>query len=309
MANKFIYPAINPLHFYKQNQTADDRYNSRLFDQWSFSDTILPWQQRVNWHQPWQLSDILHLQLFCNYGPISLKLYTEAGVLVDTIAFNQVMVNFNDPDMYIYEVDVDMSGYTEGCHYFTIEVGSPVVLTLVSEKIQLLENIEATLQLEYSHPSFREDMIFETGIQPKIRIPGVLTFKGPASSNTLYIDQPENPTLIRSTNYRVWVLDIGAGAGIPDYFADKIDRILGCRTLLIDGVQYTKIDGSLEPSGVEDYPMRGWRIELRPTVNRASKHYENNEPVNRQVAVEINVDSKGFGTDTGGSETVISDVE
>lgn len=309
MANTVIYPAINPLQFYKQVPSSDDRYNSRLFDNWYFSDTILPWEQRVDWHQPWQLSDVLHLQLHCNFGPVNLKLYTEDGTLVDTIAFSQVMVNFNDPDLYIYEVDVDMSGYPEGCYYFTITFGSPVTFTMQSEKILLSENLENTLQIEYSHPSFHEDLIFETNIQPKIRIPGVLKFKGPASKNTLYEDQPMNMQLIRSINYRVWTLDIGAGKGIPDYFADKIDRILGCRTLLIDGIAYTKIDGSLDPSSVEDYPLRGWKIDLRPTTNRAAVHYENNEPAGRQVAVMINVDSKGFGTDTGGSETVILDVQ
>lgn len=309
MPNRVIYPAINPLQFYKQVPDTDSRYNSRLFDNWYFSDTILPWEQQVDWHQPWQRSDNLHLQLHSNYGPINLKLYTEAGALVDTIQFSQIMVNFNDPEMYIYEVDVDMSGYDEGCYYFTITFGNPVALTFQSEKIILSDSLESTLLLEYSHPSFREDMIFETDIQPKMRIPAILKFKGPASKNTVYEDQPLNLTVIRSLNYRVFTLDIGAGKGVPDYMADKIDRILGCRTLLIDGVAYTKIDGSIEPAAVEDYPLRGWRIDVRPSVNRASAHYENEEPQGRTVAVMINVDSKGFGTDTGGSETVITDVE
>lgn len=309
MANIVTYPAINPLQFYKQVPSTDDRYNSRLFDNWYFSDTILPFEQRVDWHQPWQLSDVLHLQLHSNYGPVVLKLYKENGTLVDTIVFTQIIQNFNDPTLFVYEVDVDMSGYDEGCYYFTITFGSPVTFTMQSEKIWLAENIEGAVQVEYSHPSFREDMIFETGIQPKARIPGVLKFKGPASKNTIYEDQPMNLQMIRSVNYRIWTLEIGYGKGIPDYFADKIDRILGCRTLLIDGVAYTKLEGSLEPSGVEDYPMRGWRIDLRPTTNRAAVHYSEGEPAGRQVAVMVNVDSKGFGTDTGGSETVITDVE
>lgn len=309
MANTVIYPAINPLQFYKQVPDTDSRYNSRLFDNWYFSDTILPWEQRVEWHQPWQRSDVLHLQLFANYGPINLKLYKEDGTLVGTIPFDQIMVNFNDPNLYIYEVDVNMSSYDEGCYYFTITFGSPVSLTFQSELIILSDNLESTVLLEYSHPSFREDMIFETGIQPKMRIPAVLKFKGPASKNTVYEDQPLNLTVIRSLSYRVFTLDIGAGKGIPDYMADKIDRILGCRTLLIDGVAYTKMGDSIEPAAIEDYPLRGWRIDMRPSVNRASAHYENDVPQGRQVSVMINVDSKGFGTDTGGSETVITDVE
>lgn len=309
MANKVKIPALNPLQFFVETPTTDDRYNSRLFDTWSFSDTILPWEHRVDWHQPWQLSDLLNMQLQSNYGPVTLKLYTEDGTLTDTILFDQIRVNYNDPEMYIYEVDVDMSDYPEGCYFFRLTFGSPVTLTLRSEMIFLSEYIESTLQLEWSHPTFREDMIFETGIQPKMRIPGVLKFKGPASKNTLYEDQPLNMTVIRSQNFRVWTLEIGAGKGIPDYMADKIDKILGCRTLLIDGVAYTKQDASIEPQAIDDYPLRGWRIDLRPALNRASVNFENDEPAGRQVAVMINVDSKGFGYDTGGSETVITDVE
>ena len=306
MANKVIYPAINPLQFYKQVPDTDDRYNSRLFDNWYFSDTILPWEQRVDWHQPWQLSDVLHLQIHSNYGPINLKLYTEAGDLVDTIAFTQIMPNFNEPDMFIYEVDVDMDGYDEGCYYFTIAFGSPVVLTMQSENIMLSEKLEPTLQIEYSHPSFREDMIFETGIQPKIRIPGALKYKGRKSQDTTYEDQPLNATMIRSKSYPVYELSTGP---IPPYLFDKIALILGCRTLLIDAIGYTKNQPEMDMLEVEDVALVGGKIVLRPSNNRSSVHYENEAPAGRQVAVMINVDSKGFGTDTGGSETVILDVE
>ncbi len=309
MANQVKYPILNPLQFYKQVPDTDSRYNSRLFDGWYVEDTILPWEQQVKWHQPWQKSDVLHLQLHSNYGPIVLKLYTEAGILTDTISFNQGLPNHNDPTLFIWEVDVDMGGYAEGCYYFTISFGSPVVLTFQSEKIVLSENIENTLLLEYSHPSFREDMIFETGIQPKMRIPATLKFKGPASKNTLFEDTPLNQTLVKSVNYRTWTLVIGGTEGIPDYLADKLDRILGCRTLLIDGVGYTKADASIEPNAIDEYPLRGWRIDLRPANNRASIHYQNEELLGRTVAVMINVDSKGFGTDPGGSETVITDVD
>jgi len=309
MPNRVTLPAINPLPFYKQTPDTDERYNSRPFTEWYFSDTIFPWEERVSWHQPWQLSDNLHLQLQTNNGPVNLKLFTESGLLVDTIPFSQIRPNFNDPDMYIYEIDVDMSGYDEGCYYFTISFGNPVTLVLQSELIKLSENIENSLLLEYQHPTFREDMIFETDIFPAVRTEGGIKFKGPASKNTIYEDQSLNSTLIRSVNYGVWTLIIGNEFGVPDYFADKIDKILGCATLLVDGIAYTKIDGSIEPNESENYPMRGWKIDLRRAINRASGQYENDEAQGRSVAVMINVDSKGFGADTGGSETVIFDVE
>lgn len=304
-----IRPFINPMQFYKETPDSSSRYLTKDFEDWYFSDTILPWEQRVSWHQPWQKSDTIKDQLHTNNGPVTLLMYDEDDNLIDTIPYNQVMPNFNDPTLFIWQVDVDLSGYDEGCYYFKITFGSPVNLTLRSENIILSDNIENTILLEFSQSTYREDMIFETGIQPTIRIPAVKKFKGPASKNTLYEDQVLNMSMLRSINYRVWTLSIGGGKGIPDYMADKIDRMLGCKTVLLDNKYYIKTEGSLEPSEEDSYPLRGWTIDMREKTNRASRHFENTTAVNTVVSVMVNVDSKGFGADTGGNETVITDVE
>jgi hypothetical protein len=309
MANRIIRPFINSLQFYIQSPAADSRLLTKDFEDWYFSDTILPWQHKLDWKQLVQKTDVIHDQLQTNYGPVTLKLYKITGELIDTIPYSQIMPNYNDPTLYIYEVDIDMSGYDEGDYYFTIEFGSPVTIIMQSENICLKDTHDNSIMIEYTQDTFREDMIFETGITPGIRVYGTKKFKGPSSKNTLYEDQVLNETLIRSVNYRVWTLIIGGTEGIPDYMADKIDRALGCASLLIDGKSYTKTEGSLEPNEIDDYPMRGWRIDLREKLNRASRHFIESTPQNTTVAVLVNVDSKGFGTDTGGSETVISDVE
>lgn len=309
MANRIIIPHENPLQFYKEVPDVDTRFNTRDFDDWYFSDTILPWQQKVHWCQPWQRSDNLKLQIQSNVAPVNLLLFNYEGGLVDTIPFNQVLQNENDPDMFVYQVDVDMSGYPETSYYFQMRFGSdPVAITLQSENINLSEKIENTILLEYSNPTFRGDMIFETGIQPGMRIPGVKKYKAPASKNTIFEDQTMDQTMIRCVNYRIWELSIGGSKGIPDYMADKIDRMLGCKTVIIEGKYYTKTDGSIEPNEVENYPLRGWKIDIRERTNANSRLYENEVAQNIKVAVMINVDSKGFGADSGGNETVITDV-
>lgn len=309
--NTLIFPFINPLAFYKETPDEDDRFVSREFTDWYFANTILDWQQDVEWCQPWQTSDIIHLQLQSTYGPVSLIMYRYSDDLViDTIPFSEVLPNANDPDLKIFEVDVDLSTYDPGKYYFKITFGSPVALTLKSENIELSERIENSLLLEYSHPSFREDMIFETGIQPGIRVAGSITYDKTASKDTLFEDQPLNMEMLRSVNYRLWKLNLGGTFGIPDYMADKISRMLGCSTLLVDGKYYAKQEGaSLDPNEIDEYPLRGWSISLREKLNRASRTYEDEIAANAQVAVMVNVDSKGFGADTGGNETVIQDVE
>jgi hypothetical protein len=306
---RIIIPHLNPLQFYKELPDVSARFNTRDFDDWYFSDTILPWQQKVHWCQPWQLSDNLKLQLQSTISPVNLLLFNYEGGLVDTIPFNQMQQSENDPELFIYQIDVDMSGYPQTSYYFQIQFGSnPVVLTLQSENINLSEKIENTILLEYTNPTFIGEMIFETGIQPSVRIPAVKKYKGPASKNTIFEDQVMDQSLVRSVNYRIWTLSIGGSKGIPDYFADNIDRYLSCKTVLIDGKYYTKVDASIEPNEVDNYPMRGWKIDMRERNNAGSRLYENNEAQNTKVAVMVNVDSKGFGADTGGNETAISNV-
>lgn len=303
------YPFINPLTFYKDSPDAVDRFRSKDFDDWGFSDTILPWQEKVCWAQPWQKSDTLHLQLQSTYSPINLKLYRKSDdALIDTIAFDQIRQNYNDPTLWIYEVDVDLSGYAEDKYYFQISFAGTLLLR--SDDVLIMDEAKNTLLLEYRHYEYREDMIFETGIFPGIRIPGTKKYDKTAAKNTVYEDQVLDIEILRSINYRIWKLILGGSEGLPDHIADKVSRMLGCSDFLIDGKYYSIADGAtLEPNEQENYPLRGWRIDLREKLNRASRQYSDVTAQNAELAVIVNVDSKGFGLDTGGSETVVIDVQ
>lgn len=309
--NTLIDSMLNPVQFYKQVPDEDPRFLTKDMDDWYFGDTIREWEERVCWNQPFQTSDVIHLQLQSTYGPINLRIHRRSDdAIIDTIPYEQGAESENQPGMFIYEIDVDMSIYPAGEYYFTRTFGTPVVLMQQSENIELSVRNENTLYLEYKHFQFREDMVFETGIFPGIRIPGMKKFKNPASKDTVYEDQVLNMETLRSVPFRIWTLLMGAGEGIPDYLADKLNRILGCSTLLIDGKEYTKAEGAeMEVIEIEDYPMRAWKVDMREKRNRASRIYEDETAQNATVAVMISVDSKGFGADQGGNETVVQDVD
>jgi hypothetical protein len=307
--NILIYPFLNPLAFYKDTPDEVARYRSKDFTDWYFSDTILPWEQSVSWKQPWQTSDTIHLQLQSTYGPVTLIMYRTDGDVVDTIPFTQVIASANNPDLRIYEVHVDMSVYEAGCYYFKITFGSPVVLTLRSETIELSEIHENSLLLEAKHYRFREDMIFETGIFPGLRVRASKKFEKPGSNDTIYEDQPGNREVLRSESFRIWKLLIGGSKGIPDYIADKIALMLGCSDFLIDGKYYVKSEGAtMEPNAIDDYPMRGWSIELREKLKRSSRIYESETAANAQVSVIIAVDTRGFTEGNTGDVVTIEDI-
>lgn len=288
----------------------DSRYNSKDFEDYNFPETILPWQQNVGYCQPWQINDTIALQLQANVGPVNFILKKCDGGIVDTIQFDQLQESESEPGLFIYELSAPLAGYDEGDYYAEIQLGTPAVFTIQSGLLRLKTLHENSLLLEYKHYEFREDVIFETGFFPSLRIKGTKTFDRSLSKKTVYEDQVLNESLLRSQKFRKWILSIGGASGIPDYLHDIIASAIGCSTFIIDGKYYTvPADSEMEPNGINNYPMRGWKLDIRERYTRGGRTYENDEPIDAQMTVMVNVDSKGFGNSNTGSQTAVIDVE
>jgi hypothetical protein len=311
MANTLIYPFINPLQLFDPSQIEDDRYLSKDFIDYDFPDTILPWEERIGYCQPWQLSDTFTMQLQTNVGPVNFILKDcETEQVIDTLQLDQIAESENSPGLFIYELSMPLAGYPEGCYYGEVTFGSsPIIFTLRTGELSIKETHENSLYLECSNYEFREDIIFETGIVLSMRVFGTNKFQKTANKSTTYEDQVMNMTALRNVSFRTWKLVIGESYGIPDWLADKISRIISCSSFAIDGKYFTKPQSSeLEPTEQDNYPMRGWSVDLRERYNRAAREYENNIPLDGVIAAMISVDSKGFGNSNSGSQTAIIDV-
>lgn len=309
MANKLIYPSINPLQMFVPDLTRDARYNSKDFDDWDFPETILPWEQLQGFCQPWQLNDTIQLQLQTNVGPVSFIL-KECGTdkVIDTILFTQKQQSVNEPGLFIYECTVPLAGYDPGCCYAVLEFGG-TVFTLRTGELLLDTLQENTILAEYKHYEFREDIVFETGFFPSVRLPAIKTFDRPRQKATVFEDQILNMTALRAIKYRQWDLKIGLGIGIPDYFADMIGGIIGCSDFRLDGKNYTvPTDSEMEPQIIQGLAVKWWLVKLRERYTRGSKIYENDEQMDGVIVVMVNSDSKGFGNSNSGSQTAVTDV-
>lgn len=286
------------------------KYNSKDFEDYDFRDTILPWEQYTGFCQPWQLNDTIALQLQTNVGPVNFILKDwKTDLVIDTIQFDQLLQNVADPELYIYECSIPLDIYEPGNYYVVLQFGGGIfeVRTGMLEFAELHEN---TLLFEYKHYEFREDLIFETGFFPSCRVPAVKEYAGPKQKSTTYEDQVLNTTALRNIKYRTWKLFIGLGKGIPDYFADMIGGIIGCSTFMIDGKYYTvPSDAEMEPNKIANVALKWWSIEpLREKFARGSRTYENDDPIDAQIAVMVNSDSKGFGNSNTGSQTAVINV-
>jgi len=307
MAQKIIrIPRTNPVKYTQKNYSQSALYNSRHVDDYPFVDTIYEWEQQTEFKQCWQQNDTIRQQIRSEIGPISLKVYNESGELKATTAFTQVLENANNPGEFIYECSQPLNSLAPGCYTLEIEINSPVLITLVSETIIISEIIENSLLLKCVHSSFYEDVFYSTGFYSTLRIPGVLKPKTPASKDTLYADQNLSQKMLYSVPYRVWLLSVGLGIGVPFWFIDKINRVLGCDGLLIDNKGYTKDDGAkLSEETSEGYPMAGWSIEMRENSNSASHSFGTEfNPEDNQIII-ITTDDTGFVTNGSGYEVEV----
>jgi hypothetical protein len=253
-------PFLNPIKFVNVGYSQDARYNSRDMDDWTYVNTIPEWITNRHYCQKWQTNDTICLQLISTAGPITYQFLNKDENVEYTGSFTQTgtgpMAGY-----FIYEASIDLSGFNEGQYYLKI---SALTITLLSEPLNIRETHARTVLLEYTNTTFKDDVIFETGFAPSLRIEGTVKYKSPASKDTLFEDQVLNQTLLNSRGFDLYEFTIGSSEGIPDYMIKKLNRILGCSTVIYDGIEYTKNDGAkFEASEMDDYPMRVWTIELR----------------------------------------------
>jgi hypothetical protein len=317
MAYLIRIPIINPLHFTLEGYTPAAQYNSKHIADFQHEETIRSWQQFVQWFQPWQRNDTMKFQVHSQLGPIYAHFYDQydVPVLLD-VAFTQRVQSYFDSTLYVYELSQAVSAFAAGYYKMKITFGSPVEVTVYSNWFEVAEAFPDSLLMEFKHYKHYQDAMFETGWSPNVRMYGSLVYNKPGSKNVVYENQESDMTLIDAKPFNTYTLYTGGPEGIPDWAIVKYNCMIGCSTVILDGKYYTKAtDGaSFSDNSEKDYPMRGWSIELRDKLNRASKLITSSGGSGIQndlgLTVVINVETKGFvNDDAGGSYKEVSDVE
>lgn len=298
MANIINIPLITPYKFVLQNLVIDDRYNQPVFDDALLSNQILIWQQTANYFQKVQNNDGIYFQLNANYGPLSVQLLNCNNIVVATGIVTPVNSNYFKVPVVGYECTIDITDVNlvpEGIYYIKVSVGSPITV-LISEPIHIKSKHIGTMLFEYQNTSNAFDVIFQNNEQFSLRVEAALLGFQPGSNEVVYEDEPANLLTLSAYAFRTWKLKIGAAKGVPDWVADKINRILCCDTVMIDGKYFTKNDGSkLEPNGKDEIITKGWTVELRESKARTGVTISNDIPQNNSVVISYPADSKLFG--------------
>jgi hypothetical protein len=301
---RFIISHLTPVQFVQQDPPPQPWYDTKHMDNYWHAERLNKWQSvQRHYIQPWTQYDNIKIQCQSNAGIPQLRAINCNNQVMLNITMTQKQQNVYEPDYFIYEGTIDCGLLDEGIYYLEIAVGA---ILLISEPIDVRDEHPGTLLIEYSHYKFYQNIIFETGYAPMIRVHGLLQYKPPGSKDTLYEDQVLDIVMIQSKPFRLWDMIVGAGEPIPDWMIDKLNRVVGCSTLQIEDVLYTKNEGAKwELNDVVGYgALSTYTIELREAINADSKIFDPNVADN--VNIILNVSSKGFADTVDNEGTILT---
>ncbi len=299
---------ILPLKFVELNPTQVVQYLSRHMDDWHLYQRRNNWQQSARMYaNQWLQSDSIVLQMTGNTGVPQIDVIDCKGTTYLTEAMIARQQNAYDPLTYIYESSTALAPLAPGNYYFKITSGT---IVLISEPIEVCAEIyKPSFLLQYRHRKYYEGVIWETGIEMNLRVPGMIRLKKTAAKDTLYEDQNLAMTMIKSVPYRIMELMVGAGNMIPDYMLDTLPRVFGCSEVRADGRYYSKNEGfNFEASEEESNGyLFGARAEIREKFNRPYKIVNPPADANEEVTIMSMTDLKGFSdTSEAGSSNLVA---
>lgn len=299
-----------PITWYDVEPTEVTQYISRHMDDYLLAERNTRWQNG-GYCQPWLTSDVIVNQFINNQGAVNIKVIDCKQNLMFATPMQQKQQNQYEPEYFIYESSQALNALPDGIYYLLAEIGSGPNKRLISEPIEVSSAIENTLLLQYKHRKYRGGVVFETGVEFSLRVRGFLRLQPPASKDTLYEDQVLDMVMVQSKPYRIWELVMfGPEGGLPDWMIDKLNWVLGCSDLRIDGKYYTKQEGAKIEEGetLQNGLLKSYRIEMREAINRNSKVFSGEENTNEQLHILLNVSSKGFADTTTGDSSNIFQV-
>jgi len=262
----FKYSKLLPIRLI-EIKTFDQRYQNKPFDL----------DDRQCYVQKFQTNDTTKLQFLSDYPDFTFKIYhLDTNIQALNIDPVDKQYNVKNQTFKVYEVEIDFNQLLEGDYY--VEVIANGVL-YQSEPINVAGFQPNTLLYEYRNSYPKSDTIFYDGFVSSFRVEGGINQFMPSFQDESYIDQQYNNTLLNSVGYRIFTLYVGNATGVPDWVGDRINEILTCDNLKIDGLYYAKANSAkwnINRAGAvqeNEKTFAGYSIEITPVSNIGENVY------------------------------------
>jgi len=275
-------PSLNSLRFHKVG-TGDFWQNSIPFME----------AQNARYCQKMSVGDLFVLQISIKdydlhtgvYKPVC-QLVDDEGTVVQSFAVKQpVTIPYIGAYYHLYFSD-NLDNHADGVYYCKLTVYYPInedlgdwaSMVFYSEPIYIRTHTN-TVVIRYGHTTNDFDCIFTDAPVPDfaLRIEGGIKSEGftPGGKFQVFTDLDYEPVMLQGNAWTVYKWTFGPGEGMPNYMADKLNRLFACDTVTIDGVGWMRNEGAkLEPTREQGYPSAGWSIELLKVESETSEGFD-----------------------------------
>ena len=287
MANIFEIPLLNPLRAIWQSdklnsdagtvlyQAFNPSYNYRNIDSDWYYRTLKEYEQKQPYVQPFQQSDTIRVQWI---GSDNTSGYYDHIKLLDSngsdtgvsISVGSMVVGSNT----LYTITLPLWNINEGKYFLSVyhHPASNDRTYIIFEPFHVKQVHIKTVRIDYYNSFNDQSVIYPTSAYiPQLRVHGCITDVTNDSKFNVYEDQPMNLEMVSGIPYRTFELTLGGSKGIPQWYADIIERALLTDTLTIDGIAYTRAEGAkLEAKKEAGKPLNMYTIKLRERYNTAT---------------------------------------
>lgn len=271
------FPRLNPIIFTKEIIPYFENYTSPFIQKFNTEDYII---FQVFYDNDFYPGEVIAKLIDCNDNEVA--------------DFTQDVINVGNN----YQGILRCSCNVESGLY-------RVLLTTVSSKFNIYSNCldignhENTLLIQYACRENKFDSIFITETYAYYYILRMIGGVKSAdveykSDDVIFTDQRHKVVLIDSIPYSIRKYTFGDSSGIANWMADKINRIMSCDSVLIDGIKVVKDEGAaIEKITSNAYPFLGININLLyPEEGDSEILYDGNNAY-MQSGIQINmVDNK-----------------
>jgi hypothetical protein len=300
-------PHLCPAKFVPLGINMPAQYHFKHMDEWWHSEQIQHYVEQNTYAQKWQTNDEIKIQCQTNgLGPVQVDLLDCEGKVLNSVSFSTV----SDPSvispMILFEGNIPLVGLEDGYYYLLLTAGTGgTIAQMLSEPLYVKENHENTLLFEYTNAKNKQACIFSSGYDPSIRVEGWMDDFSAEGIFTSYVNQPADIETLNGIPYRTYKLNIGFNRGLPDWMADKINRIMMLNSVKIDGKYFSRdSDAKMEKTTVPGSPLKYWTLIVREGKNRDGISLSTSGQLDNELTVAYNINTKAFG-DGAGSDNIV----
>jgi hypothetical protein len=270
MAMIFEIPFLNPIRFIDYSLVPNVSLNSLEFDNGFYCLKNPIEYNRQRYCAPFQQSDCINFQfksIEATTGNFTLQVLDSNGSVYSTENITQLSGTYDGKKCY--QASIKLATKAEGKYFIKVTHSTGA---MISEPISVRQYHPNTILIAYWNSYNSGNIIYLNSIKFQKRIYGSIDELTTDSAFHVYEDQPRSLEMLSGTAFRKFKLSIGIrGQNVPEYEADKLERLTMCDNVMIDGKYYTREEGSkIERKENNKNPLSEYSLSVRERINNDS---------------------------------------